>query len=69
MNPLQALFNCIVYKRWRRGDKVKFPWTSNNPEDIAIPIRQASQENVDEHEREPLLRSQPSAINGYKSYD
>lgn len=29
MNPLQALFNCLVYRRWGKGsEKVILPWNT-----------------------------------------
>ncbi|XP_044272227.1 G-protein coupled receptor 143-like isoform X2 [Tribolium madens] len=70
MNPLQALFNCMVYRRWRNGsEKIILPWrkvegsfpTARSPQ---------SRESFTSSVREeilPLLQTAQS-VNGYRNY-
>ncbi|XP_017772413.1 PREDICTED: G-protein coupled receptor 143-like [Nicrophorus vespilloides] len=61
-NPLQALFNCLVYRRWNKGsERLILPWRkSESKEKILIPSE----------ERYPLLHPTPrNSINGYKTYN
>lgn len=71
-NPLQALFNCIAYKRWRKGDKVQLPWKFNSKEskvDQHLLLGSRSPSPKIEEEKMHLLQSIPkNAINNYKTY-
>lgn len=70
-NPLQALFNCIVYKRWRTGDKVRIPWKSKPRASTAEEPHELTRTppHIEEEERMYLLQSAPKSINGYKTYN
>lgn len=61
MNPLQALFNCLVYRRWTWGsEKLLLPWAQSSTSSI----KKENQETTKE-EKLPLLRhSSKSSING-----
>lgn len=70
MNPLQALFNCIVYRRWSNGsEKIVLPWrkieatypTSHTP------VRSNSMTSSVQDEILPLLQNNRS-VNGYRNY-
>ncbi|KAJ8931711.1 hypothetical protein NQ314_015358 [Rhamnusium bicolor] len=72
VNPLQALFNCLVYRRWSSGsERVILPWRQLEGTEInhTITISRESSHNTAREEIYPLLQSTPTnSINGYISY-
>lgn len=59
MNPLQALFNCLVYRRWGKGsEKVILPWNNTK----SIQNYEDSNVNIN-NERMHLLRNRNDATN------
>ncbi|KAJ8920185.1 hypothetical protein NQ315_011846 [Exocentrus adspersus] len=72
MNPLQAFFNCLVYRRWSSGsERLILPWRqleSASTNKTISSVTESSRSTVRE-EIYPLLRSTPTnSINGYKSF-
>ncbi|CAH1114086.1 unnamed protein product [Psylliodes chrysocephalus] len=72
LNPLQALFNCIVYRRWGTGnDRVILPWRQGDTADCSK-NSSSSKYTSDETIREeiyPLLQNTPTnSVNLYKSF-
>lgn len=68
MNPLQALFNSLVYRRWTVGsEKLLVPW--KRPKRSLSPVRSPPEESTAStasHESLPLLQNVPRiGINGY----
>lgn len=68
MNPLQALLNCLVYRRWQFGsERIILPWRKI---EISFVNSRNSRESFDSSVREeilPLLRNAQS-VNGYINY-
>lgn len=70
MNPLQALFNSLVYRRWTVGsEKLILPW-KRTTKMVVPPPTPSPEESIDEsttsHESLPLLQNVPRiGINGY----
>lgn len=61
LNPLQALFNCLVYKRWGKGtERVILPWKRNgeHKEDLLA-------STINDNESLPLLQGSRTSINVY----
>lgn len=71
MNPLQALFNCLVYRRWNYGsERVMLPWR-NLHKSATVPLSESSEhsEIPAPEENFPLLQNAPRiGINGYTNY-
>lgn len=65
LNPLQALFNCLVYRRWAKGsERVVIPWqmVGNFPSTFNS-VKSLSTTN---EESVPLLENRArTSINGY----
>lgn len=74
MNPLQALFNCLVYRRWSKGsERVILPWRLIGKTELdknTPPVSSSSdEEETVRAEIYPLLQSSPGkSINLYNSY-
>lgn len=74
MNPLQALFNCMVYRRWSKGsERVILPWRLIGKTEIEKNTTLASSSSNDEDtvrsEIYPLLQNSPGkSVNLYNSY-
>ncbi|RZB39866.1 G-protein coupled receptor 143 [Asbolus verrucosus] len=70
MNPLQALFNCMVYRRWRNGsEKIILPWRKVEGSFPTV-HSQHSHDSFNSSVREeivPLLQNAQS-VNGYRNY-
>lgn len=71
MNPLQALFNCMVYRRWRNGsEKIILPWRKvegSYPIVRSEPQTNNSPTSSVREEILPLLQNAQS-VNGYRNY-
>ncbi|KAJ8974667.1 hypothetical protein NQ317_011984 [Molorchus minor] len=71
VNPLQALFNCLVYRRWNSGsERIIIPWRQLERTEInkTCTENSSSSEATAREEIYPLLQSTPTnSINGYKS--
>lgn len=70
MNPLQALFNSLVYRRWTVGsERLVVPWRKTKKTASPLPSPEESVETTSSHESLPLLQNVPRiGINGYHSY-
>ncbi|CAG9854583.1 unnamed protein product [Phyllotreta striolata] len=71
LNPLQAVFNCIVYRRWSSGtERVILPWRQIVGVD-SVGSNGSSKSSLDDTVREeiyPLLQNTPTnSVNLYKS--
>ncbi|KAL3269606.1 hypothetical protein HHI36_008670 [Cryptolaemus montrouzieri] len=62
LNPLQAFFNCLVYRRWSRGsEKIVFPWQKSESQILTkYEISSSSDLYQEKEEKVPLLRNDPS---------
>ncbi|XP_044755545.1 G-protein coupled receptor 143-like [Coccinella septempunctata] len=63
LNPLQAFFNCMVYRRWNKGsEKIITPWSKSGSRNKTKPeISSSSGENLEEKDEAlPLLRNVPT---------
>lgn len=70
MNPLQALFNSLVYRRWTVGsERLVLPWRRPVKSDPQTLSPTESVESSASHESLPLLQNVPRiGINGYTNY-
>lgn len=72
MNPLQALFNSLVYRRWSQGsERLLLPWKRLHKSTSVqqIPSTEESEPSSESQESFPLLQNVPRiAINGYSTY-
>ncbi|CAH1156202.1 unnamed protein product [Phaedon cochleariae] len=74
LNPLQALFNCLVYRRWSSGsERVILPWRQLEKTELS-PNRTSSTSTSEEEtvreETYPLLHSAPTnSVNLYQSIE
>lgn len=70
MNPLQALFNCLVYRRWSSGsERVILPWRQLDRTEISKTSSANTSQSTTREEIYPLLQSTPTnSINEYKSF-
>lgn len=72
MNPLQALFNSLVYRRWNFGsERVYLPWRSlfKRTSNIEQQSSETSVSAQSQEENFPLLQNVPRiGINGYTTY-
>lgn len=72
INPLQALFNSLVYRRWSQGsERLLLPWKKMH-KSISVqelPSSDESEPSSSSQENFPLLQNVPRiGINGYSSY-
>ncbi|XP_023029086.1 G-protein coupled receptor 143 [Leptinotarsa decemlineata] len=72
MNPLQALFNCLVYRRWNSGsERVILPWRQLERTGSTDSKKNTSKSSLEDTIREeiyPLLHNAPSnSVNLYQS--
>ncbi|XP_072378572.1 G-protein coupled receptor 143-like [Diabrotica undecimpunctata] len=69
VNPLQALFNCIVYRRWSSGtERVILPWRQIEKDDEDVKNSISSKSSEEKEEIYPLLKNTPTnSVNLYKS--
>ncbi|XP_018336904.1 G-protein coupled receptor 143-like [Agrilus planipennis] len=69
-NPLQALFNSLVYRRWNSGsEKIIVPWKKQESSEVQN-FNTPNSSTVDSFDENlPLLQSlRRSSINGYSTY-
>ncbi|XP_056635757.1 G-protein coupled receptor 143-like [Diorhabda sublineata] len=69
VNPLQAVFNCIVYRRWSSGtERVILPWRHLEARADDVKSSSSSKSSSYREELYPLLYNTPTnSVNLYKS--
>lgn len=58
LNPLQALLNCLVYRRWNKGsEKIILPWKHSEKQTTIREVTDSNSENTKREEVLPLLKN------------